>query len=63
MPEITLGPDDPVVFAKCLRCDPRGRGVKPGPYYGKAYTRRRWLRSPTCENCNSPMTMLYEVGE
>lgn len=59
--KITLGPEDPTIFAKCPNCDKHGDGVKPDAYYGKAYTERRFKRGPVCENCETPMVKLFEV--
>jgi hypothetical protein len=61
MTELTLGPEDPTVFAKCNRCDPGKPGSKVGNYYGRAYPRRKWDRKPKCENCKTPMSLLFEV--
>jgi hypothetical protein len=59
--DIQLGQDDPTVFAKCNTCDPHRPGAHVGTYYGKAFTTRKWARSPKCENCNGTLTKLYEV--
>lgn len=63
MEKIVLGPEDPTVFAKCPNCDKHGTGVKPGSYYGKAFTERRWKRGPVCENCETPLVKLFEVNQ
>jgi hypothetical protein len=55
---VRLTDEDPSIFAKCLRCDRRGRGVSVGSYYGKAFNIRQWRRQPLCENCK---TVLVEV--
>lgn len=61
---ITLDHDDPVVFAKCSgRCSQRGPGSSIESIFYKAYPRRHWDRRPVCDNCKSPMVMLYEVKE
>lgn len=60
--KVTLGPEDPTVFAKCPKCSTSGLGSKVGPIFGKAYTARRWKREPVCENCNGPLVKLFEVG-
>lgn len=60
--KITLGPEDPTIFAKCEKCDKHGSGTKPDTYFGKAYTERRFKRGPKCDNCDGPMTKLFEVG-
>lgn len=61
--EIRLSPEDPTIFAKCPRCSAMGRGTKAGSQFYRAYTIRRWVRKPKCENCNTPMVKLYEVKE
>lgn len=59
--KITLGPEDPTVFAICPICNKRGTGVKIGDIFCKAFTARRWKRQPTCENCDSQLVLLREV--
>lgn len=59
--KITLGPEDPTIFAGCPRCNKRGIGVKIGDIFGKAYTARRWKREPVCDNCGGPLVKLFEV--
>lgn len=62
--QITLDYDDPVVFAKCGgRCSQRGPGSSIANIFYKAYPRRRWDKHPVCDNCKSPMVMLYEIVE
>lgn len=58
---IRLGPEDPTIFAKCPRCSRRGIGEKVGRQFYRAYTFRRWQRKPKCENCRTPMVMLYAI--
>lgn len=48
-------------WAKCEPCCRTGRGVKVGNYFSRAYTERQWNRGPVCDNCSTPMTLLYEV--
>lgn len=63
LPKITLNFDDPTMFAVCSgECGRRYRGKKAGNYYGKAYTTRQWKRGQECENCHSPMRLLFQVG-
>ena len=61
--KVTLGPEDPTIFAKCPKCNKTGKGVKIGDIFGKAYTVRRWKREPVCENCGSQLVKIFEVGE
>ncbi len=59
---VTLDYDDPTIFAICSgACARHENGKKVGNYFGKAYTVRKWKRSPKCDNCGSPMRFLYEV--
>lgn len=59
---ITLEYDDPTIFAICSGdCCQHRNGKKVGTYFGKAYTVRKWKRSPVCDNCGSPMRKLHEV--
>lgn len=60
--KVSLGPEDPTVFAKCPNCSKTGTGVKIGDIFGKAYTARRWKREPVCENCDGKLVKLFEVG-
>lgn len=64
----TLTREDPTVFARCAgRCSRRGKGTilgsRPGAtsYYGRAYTARKWLRNPECDNCGSAMVEVHRV--
>lgn len=61
MDKINLSPEDPTIFAGCPKCNKRGIGWKVGNYYSKAFTVRRWRREPVCENCNTPLVVLYEI--
>jgi hypothetical protein len=62
MTEIKLEFDDPTIFAKCSgACTRHYPGKQVGNYFAKAYTDRKWKRSPTCDNCKSPMQFLYEI--
>lgn len=58
MDKITLGPEDPTVFAICARCNRKGIGVTIGDIFCKAFTARRWKREPTCENCGGHLTAI-----
>lgn len=59
---ITLDFDDPTMFAVCSgACGQHYPGKKVGNYFAKAYTARKWKRNPKCDNCGSPMRLLYEV--
>lgn len=61
---INLDYDDPVVFAKCGgKCSKTGNGNSIENIFYKAYPRRRWDRRPVCDNCKSPMVMLYQIEE
>ena len=54
--------EDPSVFSKCSgKCCKRGPGQTQENYFGKAYTKRQWERGPLCENCSSPMELLFEL--
>lgn len=59
--QVNLSPEDPTIFAKCENCCKRGRGVKIGDIFLKAFTERRWKRDPECENCGSLLTALYRI--
>ena len=59
--KISLSPEDPTIFAKCQKCSRSGKGEKVGDIFLKAFTARRWKRSPVCENCGSELIILYEV--
>lgn len=61
MTDIFLNQEDPVIFAKCPKCSRSGTGVKVGNYYGKAFTERRWKRNPVCENCETPLVVMFEI--
>lgn len=61
MNQINLSPEDPTIFAGCPNCNQRGLGKKIGNYYSKAFTARRWKRNPVCENCETPLVLLYEI--
>lgn len=61
MSKITLGPEDPTIFAICPVCNKRGKGVRIGDIFGKAFTPRRWKREPVCDNCNGPLTKIREI--
>lgn len=59
---ITLDYADPVFFARCSGlCCRRANGNRVGKYFAKAYNQREWKRGPLCDNCESPMSLLYEV--
>lgn len=59
---IKLEFDDPTIFAKCSGpCTRSYAGKKVGEYFAKAYTQRKWKRGPVCDNCGSPMTLLFEI--
>jgi hypothetical protein len=58
---LRLTDEDPSIFAKCPRCDSRGRGVKFGNYYGKAFSVRQWRREPTCENCGDALVEISRI--
>lgn len=61
--KITLNFDDPTIFAVCSGpCNQSRPGKKVGHYFAKAYTVRKWKRHPKCDNCMSPMRLVYEVG-
>jgi hypothetical protein len=59
--DIELMASDPTVFAICEKCNRKGRGVHLGDISCKAFTKREWRQNPVCDNCNTPMTRLYEV--
>lgn len=60
--KVSITREDPTVFAVCSgRCARRGIGAKQGSYYGRAYTTRKWAKSPACENCKSPMRELHRL--
>lgn len=61
MDKINLSPEDPTIFAGCPRCNKRGIGRTVGDIYCKAFTLRRWKRNPVCENCATPLELIYEV--
>lgn len=61
MDKISLGTEDPTVFAKCPKCTKRGRGVKVGDYFSKAFTERRWKRGPVCDNCSTPLVAVFSI--
>jgi hypothetical protein len=61
MSKVALGPEDPTIFAKCPNCTKTGIGVKVGDYFSKAFTARRWKKSPACDNCNTTLVKIYEV--
>lgn len=62
--QIRLYSDDPVVFAACSgRCNRRGKGVSTAFLFYRAYSRGAFRRRPKCDNCKSPMEILYEVNE
>lgn len=50
-----------LVGAKCVACDPRGRGSRPGSYFAKTYDLIRWKRKPKCANCRSRMVKVWET--
>lgn len=50
-----------LVGAKCIACDPRGTGTRPGTSFGKTYDLPRWKRKPKCVNCRGKMTKLWET--
>lgn len=59
---IKLEFDDPTMFAVCSGpCNRSHPGKKVGDYFAKAYTVRKWKRNPKCDNCSSPMVLLYEL--
>jgi hypothetical protein len=60
--EVTaLNSEDPIIFAHCPNCNKRGRGVKVGNYYSKAFTERRWRKGQNCENCDTPLVVVFVV--
>lgn len=60
--KITLGPEDPTIFTKCPVCCKRGLGVKLGDIYCKAFTSRRWKKGQDCENCGTPLEVVFEIA-
>ena len=58
---IALNSEDPTIFAKCPNCCKSGRGVKVGNYFSKAYTERRWKKGQVCENCETPLVVVFTV--
>ena len=60
-PVTSLSSEDPTIFASCPNCNKKGNGVKVGQYYSKAFTERRWKKGQNCENCNTPLVVLYTV--
>lgn len=60
--KVSLSPEDPTIFAKCPRCCKSGVGQKLGDIFLKAFTVRRWKRSPICENCGTDLIILYEIS-
>lgn len=63
-----------LVGAKCLNCDPHGRGVvvsrqgaKPfereATYFGRLYPLSKWEKHPKCPNCKSALVALYDVSQ
>jgi len=68
MPDVTLEPSDPTIFAKCPKCCAHYTGKVVGTYFAKAYPRKKKGRSAedvianqVCENCGTPMQFMYEV--
>lgn len=66
--DIKLELADPTIFAKCPKCTRSFLGNVVGNYYAKAFPRRRPDRTAqdvvaaqTCENCGTPLELLYEV--
>lgn len=61
---IALHYDDPTIFAKCGgSCSKMGRGSVTARIFYRAYPRRDWEHGQVCENCKSPMVILYELQE
>jgi hypothetical protein len=59
---ITLDYSDPVFFAICGgECSRHRPGQNVSKYFAKAYNVREWKRKPKCDNCDTPMRLLYEV--
>jgi hypothetical protein len=59
--EIRLLDEDPRFFAQCPKCCRKGKGVHFGQVYCAAFTKRKWERKPVCENCKTPLVLLFEV--
>jgi hypothetical protein len=62
MSDIRLTGDDPIIAAKCPRCDKHGNGKKVGTYYGKSFNERQWRRGQTCENCGSALVEIRRIN-
>lgn len=58
---VQLTVHDPIMYAKCSKSAATGPKRKVGHFFGKAYSKAQWEAEPVCDNCGSPMELLYSV--